>query len=204
MLSSASTFDQDSKLPVSSLGAWPHHLLWISERNTQCLQGRSLGSPGDNEPQCKIAGRMLSLPSAVSQGKSFLRHRSGGCLSAYQVVSAMFGIRVAEPASSQSEEGKLQSLGLRERGSVQPPAGTPSVNRAHANEVGRMYDGGDGAGGKYRRKRREGGEGLMADVSKVMGRAALGLTWGREGTIGILGARLVRFLCPSGIRAVRT
>lgn len=105
MLSSASTFDQDLKLPVSSLGAWPHHLLWISERNTQCLQGRSLGSPGDSEPQCKIAGRMF-LPSAVSQGKSFLRHRSGGCLSACQVVSAMFGIRVAEPASSQSEEGK--------------------------------------------------------------------------------------------------
>lgn len=145
MLRSASTFDQDLKLPVSSLGAWPHHLLWISERNTQCLQGRSLGSPGDSEPQCKIAGRMF-LPSAVSQGKSFLRHRSGGCLSACQVVSAMFGIRVAEPASSQSEEGKLQSVGLRERGSVQPPAGTPGVNRGHANEVERTYDGGDGAG----------------------------------------------------------
>lgn len=37
-----------------------------------------------------------------------------------------------------------------------------------------------------------------------MGRAALGLTWGREGVIGILGAALVRFLCPSGIRAEGT
>lgn len=38
----------------------------------------------------------------------------------------------------------------------------------------------------------------------MMGGAALGLTWGREGAVDILGARLVRFLCPSGSRAVRT
>lgn len=37
-----------------------------------------------------------------------------------------------------------------------------------------------------------------------MGRGALGLTWGREEAIGILGATLVRFLCPSGIRAEGT
>lgn len=38
----------------------------------------------------------------------------------------------------------------------------------------------------------------------MMGRGALGLTWGREEAIGILGATLVRFLCPSGIRAEGT
>lgn len=69
----------------------------------------------------------------------------------------MFGIRVAEPASSQSEEGKLQSLCLRERGSqwergsLQPPAGTPSVNRGHANEVGGCIMVVMARGGKYRR-----------------------------------------------------
>jgi hypothetical protein len=69
-------------------------------------------------PRAQIADRMLFLPSAVSQGKSFLRCGSGGHLSACQVVRAMVGLGVVKPASSQPEEGRVSCTVFRLQGEV--------------------------------------------------------------------------------------